>query len=100
MILFVAFFFIICYLFEVYYATCKTFFKSCKDAKVLQMIRRLFLIANSAVNPFAYAYFKRDIKEEVKSKIYVICRKRKLELNGQPNTEPEVESAVNLDEIL
>ena len=27
-------------------------------------------------------------------------RKRKLELNGQPNTEPEVESAVNLDEIL
>ena len=99
MILFVAFFFIFCYLFEVYYATCKTFFKSCKDAEVLQMIRRLFIIANSAVNPFAYAYFKRDIKKEVKSKICVLCRKRKLKLNGQPDTGTEVQSA-NLDEIL
>ena len=100
MILFVAFFFIFCYLFEVYYATCKTFFKLCKDAEILQMIQRLFLIANSAVNPFAYAYLKRDIKEEVKSKIYAgLCRKRNLEMNAQPNTEPEVQS-VNLDEIL
>ena len=100
MILFVAFFFIFCYLFEVYYATCKTFFKStCKDTKVLQMIRRLFLIANSAVNPFAYAYFKRDIKEEVNRKVNVFCRKRSLELNEQPNTEPEAQS-VNLEAIL
>ena len=98
MILFVAFFFVFCYLFEVYYSTCKTFFESCKDAEVLQMIQRLFLIANSAVNPFAYAYFKRDIKEEVKGKLYVLCRITNLELNAQPNTEPEVQS-VPLDEI-
>ena len=98
MILFVAFFFIFCYLFEVYYATCRTFFTSCNDIEILKMFQRLFLIANSAVNPFAYAYFKRDIKEEVKRKISVLCRKRRLDLYVQPNTEPEVQS-IYLDEI-
>jgi len=96
MILFVAFLFIVCYSLEVYYSMCKNVLKLCKDTEIFQMIRRLFLIANSAVNPFAYAYFKRDIKEEVKRKINVFCRKRNLELNTQPNTEPEIQS-VNLD---
>ena len=104
MILFVAFFFIFCYIFEVYYATCRTFFTSCNvtscnDIEILKMIRWSFLIANSAVNPFAYAYFKRDINEEVKRKIHVLCRKWGLDLNAQPNTETEVQS-VSLDEIL
>ena len=80
MTLFVSVFFVFCYLFELYYATCKTFFKSCENAEILQMIHRISLIANSAVNPFAYAYFKRDIKEEVRRKINVLCRKRKWEL--------------------
>jgi len=96
MILFVAFIFIVCYSLEVYYSMCKNVLKLCEDTEVFQMIRRLFLIANSAVNPFAYAYFKRDIKEEVKRKMNVFCRKRNLELSTQPNTEPEVQS-VNLD---
>jgi len=93
MILFVAFFFIICYSLEVYYAMCKNVLKLCKDTEILQMIRRLFLMANSAVNPFAYAYLKRDIKQEVKRKINLFCRKRNLELNKQPNTEFGVQSA-------
>jgi len=96
MILFVAFLFIVCYSLEVYYSMCKNVLKLCEDTEIFQMIRRLFLIANSAVNPFAYAYFKRDIKEEVKRKTNVFCRKRNLELNVKPNTEPEVQS-VNLD---
>ena len=104
MILFVAFFFIFCYIFEVYYGTCITFFASyndtsCNDIEILPMIQRSFLIANSAVNPFAYAYFKRDINEEVKRKINVLCRKRRLDLNAQPNTGTEAHS-VSLDEIL
>ena len=104
MILFVAFFFIFCYIFEVYYGTCITLLisyndTSCNDIEILPMIQRSFLIANSAVNPFAYAYFKRDINEEVKRKINVLCRKRRLDLNAQPNTETEVHS-VSLDEIL
>ena len=90
MILLVAFFFVVCYLLEVYYSMCKNVLKLCKDTEIFQMIRRLFLIANSAVNPFAYAYFKRDIKEEVKRRINVFCRKRNLELNAQPDTEPDV----------
>ena len=93
MILFVAFFFIFCYSVEVYYSMCKNVLKLCEDTEVLQMIRRLFLIANSAVNPFAYAYLKRDIKEEVNSKINVLCRKRNLELNTQPCMETEVQSS-------
>ncbi|KAL9964657.1 hypothetical protein ACROYT_G028331 [Oculina patagonica] len=94
MTLFVAFFFIFCYSLEVYYAMCKNVLKLCEDTEILQMIRRLLLIANSAINPFAYAFLKRDIKEEVKklceNKLCVICRKRNFELNTQPNIEPDV----------
>ena len=90
MILFVAFFFIICYSLEVYYSMCKNVLKLCEDTEIFQMIRRLFLIANSTVNPFAYAYLKRDIKEEIKRKIPAFFKKGNLELNAQPNTELEV----------
>ena len=92
MILFVAFFFIICYSVEVYYAMCKNVLKLCEDTEIFQIIRQLFLIANSAVNPFAYAYLKRDIKEEMKRNINLFCRNRILELNAQPNTELELDS--------
>lgn len=85
-ILFVAFFFIFCYSLEVYYAMCKHVLKLCEDTEILQMIRRLLLIANSAINPFAYAFLKRDIKMEVK-KICAFCRKRKMEVNMQLNSE-------------
>ena len=92
MILLVAFFFIICYSLEVYYSMCKNVLKLCEDTEIFQMIRRLFLIANSAANPFVYAYLKRDIKEEVNRKIAVFFRKGNLEQNAQQNTEPEVQS--------
>ena len=82
-ILLVAFFFIICYSLEVYYSMCKNVLKLCEDTEIFQMIRRLFLIANSAVNPFVYAYLKRDIKEEVNRIITVFVRKRTFELNAQ-----------------
>ena len=92
MIIFVAFLFIICYSLEVYHSMCKNVLKLCEDTEIFQLIRRLFLIANSAVNPFVYTYLKRDIKEEVNRKITVFIRKRNLELNAQQNTEPEVQS--------
>ena len=78
MILFVAFFFITCYSLEVYYSMCKNVLKLCEDTEIFQLIRRLFLIANSAVNPFVYAYPKRDIKVEVNRIITVFIRKTKL----------------------
>ncbi len=86
MILFVAFLFLFCYSLEFYYAMCKHVLKLCKDTEILQMIRRLLLIANSAINPFAYAFLKRDIKVEVK-KTCMFCRKRNFEVNRQSNSE-------------
>ena len=71
---------------------CKNVLKLCEDTEIFQMIRRLFLIANSAVNPFVYAYLKRDIKEEVNRKISVFFTKGNLEQNAKKNTEPEVQS--------
>ena len=80
MILFVSFLFIFCYALEVYYTMCKIVLKLCEDTEILQMIRRLLLIANSAINPFVYAFLKRDIKDEVK-KLKVLCRKENMSLD-------------------
>ena len=98
MILFVAFFFIFCYSLEVYYAMCKHVLKLCEDTEILQMIRRLLLIANSAINPFAYAFLKRDIKVEVK-KVCVFWRKQNLEVNIQSTSEANLQS-VSLVSVL
>ena len=98
MILFVAFFFIFCYSLEVYYAMCKHVLKLCEDTEILQMIRRLLLIANSAINPVVYAFLKRDIKEEVKRNC-MFCRKRNLEVNMQPNSTTSLQ-AVSLVSVL
>jgi len=64
MILFVAFFFIVCYSLKVYYSMCKNVLKLCEDTEIF--------------------YLKTDIKEEGKRTINVFCRKRNLELNAQP----------------
>ena len=39
------------------------------------------LVLNSAINPWAYAFFKRDIKKEMIKKL--ICRKTKEKLQNQ-----------------
>ncbi|XP_078379910.1 uncharacterized protein LOC144662832 [Oculina patagonica] len=98
MILFVAFFFIFCYSLELYYAMCKHVLKLCEDTEILQMIRRLLLIANSAINPFAYAFLKRDIKVEVK-KACLFCRKGNSEVNVQSSSETNFQ-AVSLVSVL
>ena len=95
--LFVAFFFIFCYSLEAYYAMCYVL-KLCEDTEILRMIRRLLLIANSAINPLAYAFLKRDIKEEVKRNC-MFCRKRNLEVNMQPNSTTSLQ-AVSLVPVL
>ena len=59
---------------------CKLVLKLCEDTEILQMIRRLLVITNSAINPFVYAILKRDIKDEVK-KLNVLCRKENMSLD-------------------
>ena len=44
---------------------------SCNDSKY----KLLILVLNSAVNPLAYAFFKRDIKKEIKRLICIVKRK-------------------------
>ena len=39
------------------------------------------LVLNSAINPLAYAFFRRDIKKEMIKKL--ICRKTKRKLQNQ-----------------
>ena len=40
-----------------------------------------FLVLNSAVNPVAYAVYKKDIKKEIKRSIFMAKSKRKIELS-------------------
>lgn len=95
MILMVAFLFVFCYALEVYYTMCKNVLKLCDDTEILQMIRRLLLIANSAMNPFVYTFLRKDIKEEVK-KLKLFCRKEK----SVTRKETEVDSVTLYPESL
>ena len=44
---------------------------SCKVSDKVGHILSLFLVLNSAVNPLVYAFFKKDIKMEIKK---LVCR--------------------------
>ena len=50
---------------------------SCKD----EIYKIPMLVLNSAINPWAYAFFKRDIKKEMIKKL--ICRKTRKKLQNQ-----------------
>ena len=46
----------------------------CED----EQYKILVLVLNSAINPLAYAFFKRDIKKELKKKICRCCVLKKI----------------------
>ena len=46
-----------------------------------QVYKTPMLVLNSAINPWAYAFFKRDIKKEIIKKL--ICRKTREKLQNQ-----------------
>ena len=62
-------FFLGCYVVVNCLVTCMAF--SCKVSDKASHILILLLVLNSAVNPLVYAFFKRDIKMEIKK---LICR--------------------------
>ena len=43
----------------------------CED----EQYKILVLVLNSAINPLAYAFFKRDIKKELKKDLSALCFK-------------------------
>ena len=67
-------FFIFSYSLSIYAWVCKL--NSCNLNTTLFELMFLFLLANSAVNPLAYALFKKDIKKELKRLFACIGRNR------------------------
>lgn len=57
----IVFFFIVCYVFENYKCVCYVFGMCRPTATLVQVVDILFVI-NSAANPIAYAFLKRDVK--------------------------------------
>ena len=57
----IVFFFIVCYVFENYKCVCYVFDMCSPNATLVEVVDILFVI-NSAANPIAYAFLKRDVK--------------------------------------
>ena len=64
--------FVTCYTIDIYY-TSYTEFDHGKPHEILKGFLRLLLITNSATNPLAYAFLKKDIKREIRN----LFRRRK-----------------------
>ena len=56
--------FIVCYIINIYDNTC--IMALCERPKTIQDVVTLLRLVNSAANPAAYAFFKKDIKKELK----------------------------------
>ncbi|XP_020613893.1 histamine H2 receptor-like [Orbicella faveolata] len=56
--------FILCYSLDIYICFCDIFSLS-KISRQLWYVRHLLLVTNSALNPIAYALFKRDIRQAI-----------------------------------
>lgn len=61
----IVFFFIICYVAENYKCFCIVF-GMCKTTATLEQVIDLLFVINSAANPIAYAFLKRDIKTVIR----------------------------------
>ena len=57
--------FVSCYLLDIYHTVCDLA-GSCKDNEALSVVVVLLLLVNSAINPVVYAFFKREIRKELK----------------------------------
>ena len=65
--------FIICYVLNIYDSAC--IMGLCKRSQALDAVVTLLTLTNSAVNPVAYAFFKKDIKKELK-RLFCCLRRR------------------------
>ena len=65
--------FIICYVLSIYDDAC--IMGLCKRSETIHFVLILLKLSNSAVNPVAYAFFKKDIKKELK-RLFCCVRRR------------------------
>lgn len=88
----IVFFFIVCYVFENYKCFCTVFGMCTTTAPLGQAIDLLFVI-NSAANPVAYAFLKRDVKTALRR----VLLRRKIHVQSgtdTSSTEPRKEDPV------
>ena len=74
----VVFLFVLCWILSAYRRFCDNLCH-CAVSRDMVYISRLFMLANSAMNPFIYAFLKEDIKLEVKK---LVCRRQYSTENG------------------
>ena len=75
--------FVVCYVIDIYYTSC-TELKVCpQPGEALKCTLRLLLITNSAINPIAYAFLKKDIKRELRR---TLCRRRRTRFDNKGET--------------
>lgn len=67
---FIVIFFVLCYSITIALSGCQ-YYALCDHPHELYLAQQLLLTANSAFNPFAYAFLKHDIKKEVKQLLRV-----------------------------
>ena len=78
----IVFFFIICYIFENYKCFCIVF-GMCRSTATLEQVVDLLFVINSAANPVAYAFLKRDVRTALQS---ILIRPRKVHIQTATET--------------
>lgn len=61
--------FFLCYTIDIYFIFCDTF-KVCTFPSRMRYAKHLLLMTNSAVNPLAYAFFKKDIRKQMQAFLF------------------------------
>lgn len=67
---FVVAFFVLCYAASLFASFCDIFRKHCSTPPFVSLLRRLCLVTNSAANPIAYAFLKKDIRTELRKVLF------------------------------
>lgn len=80
----IVFFFILCYVLDNYKCFCAVF-GMCKSTATLEQVMDILFVINSAANPIAYAFLKRDVKTALKRRLV----RRKIHI---PHIQPSAHS--------
>ena len=79
----IIFFFVVCYVVENYKCFCIVF-GMCVTSPALDQVCNLLFVINSAANPIAYAFLKRDIKMTL---LKMLTRRKRQVSNAQAGTD-------------
>lgn len=89
----IIFFFVICYVVENYKCFCIVF-GMCKTTAALEQVIDLLFVINSAVNPVAYAFLKRDIKTVLQR----MLTRREIRISNTPDLDIQATESASSSE--